>query len=72
MDVSGIPPRRLLDYFPRLEEVSHKVLFGSDWPSPGVRDLSSNLETVRALPLSDEAKDRILRANALAMFPIEG
>src|SRR6266850_2178232 len=36
MDVSGIPPRTLLRYFPRLEEVSPKTLFGTDWPGPGV------------------------------------
>jgi len=33
MEIAGLPPRRLLTYFPDLERVSDKVLFGSDWPS---------------------------------------
>lgn len=71
MDISGIPPGRLLEYFPRLEEVAGKVLFGTDWPSPGVRDLRANLDVVAGLPLSATAKDAILRANALELFPLE-
>ncbi|MBI2930518.1 MAG: amidohydrolase, partial [Planctomycetes bacterium] len=35
MDVSSIPPQKLLEYFPRLEEIADKVLWGSDWPAPG-------------------------------------
>ncbi len=71
MDISGIPPARLLDYFPRLEEISGKALFGTDWPSPGVKDLRANLDAFMELPLSDEAKDRITRGNALTLFPID-
>jgi predicted TIM-barrel fold metal-dependent hydrolase len=39
LDLSGIPPRRLLHYVPRLAELADRCLWGSDWPSPGVRDL---------------------------------
>jgi len=70
LDISGIPPKRLLDYLPRLEEISGKALFGTDWPSPGVRDLRRNLDAVRALPISEQARDRITRTNALDLFPI--
>ena len=35
LDISGIPPKTLLKYFPRLEEIAHKTLFGTDWPGPG-------------------------------------
>src|SRR5579864_4020123 len=31
LDISGIPPKILLKYFPRLEEIAHKTLFGTDW-----------------------------------------
>ncbi|MGA2967453.1 MAG: amidohydrolase family protein, partial [Terriglobales bacterium] len=31
LDISSIPPRSLLKCFPRLEEIAHKALFGSDW-----------------------------------------
>jgi hypothetical protein len=70
MDISGIPPKSLLRYFPRLEEIGHKVLFGTDWPSPGVKDLRGNLDAFLALPLSEETKDRIVRRNALDLFPV--
>jgi hypothetical protein len=70
MDLSGIPPKRLLDAFPRLEEVSDRVLFGTDWPSPGVRSMRQNLDDFLALPLSEDAKRRITRDNALDLFPV--
>jgi hypothetical protein len=68
MDISGIPPRSVLRMFPRLEEVSHKVLFGSDWPGPAVPAISRNVAEIRDLPLSEEARRRILRDNALAVY----
>lgn len=68
IDVSGMPPKNLLEYFPRLEEISHKALWGTDWPSPGVKTLRSQLDAFMGLPLSDEAKDRILVRNADALF----
>ena len=38
MDISSIPPSRLLGYFPRLEDIADKVLFGSDWPGPASQE----------------------------------
>jgi len=35
LDISGIPPRTLLKYFPRLDEIASKTLFGTDWPGRG-------------------------------------
>jgi hypothetical protein len=64
MDVSGVPPKRLLDYFPRLEMLADKVLWGTDWPSPGVRSLRGNLDAFRALPLQATTQEKILRLNA--------
>ncbi len=73
MDLSGIPPVRILEWFPRLLEVSDRVLFGTDWPSPGVRSIADNLAGVRALPFPAAALDAILSANALRLFPrVEG
>lgn len=69
LDISGIPPKTLLKYFPRLEEISAKTLFGTDWPGPGVPDVKRNLEEFRALPLSEPAKEQILRKTALAIWP---
>ena len=68
LDVSSIPPASLLDYLPRLEELAGKVLWGTDWPAPGVPSPSENVATFRGLPLKEEAKDRILRTNAEKVF----
>jgi len=68
LDISSIPPQSLLEYFPRLEQIADQVLFGSDWPGPGVRDVGANLETFRALPLADPVKQKILRDNAVKLL----
>jgi predicted TIM-barrel fold metal-dependent hydrolase len=69
LDLSGIPPKRILDYFPRLEEIGSRVLWGTDWPSPGVRDLRANLDQFLALPIPEELKHRVTVENALRLFP---
>jgi uncharacterized protein len=69
LDVSGIPPARLLEYFPRLPELTDRVLWGTDWPSPGVKDMAQNIEQFLTLPLQDSHKKAILETNALALFP---
>ncbi|MFQ6047439.1 MAG: amidohydrolase family protein, partial [Gemmatimonadales bacterium] len=69
LELSGIPPAKLLDYFPRLAEIGDRVLWGTDWPSPGVRDLRENLDQFLALPLDDELKHRITRTTPLGLFP---
>ena len=69
LEISSIPPARILEYFPSLERISGKVLFGSDWPGPGVKDIGSNLAAFRSLPLSQDSLDRILYANPDRVFP---
>ncbi len=69
LEISGIPPARLLDYFPRLVEVADRVVWGTDWPSPGVKDLRANLDQFLALPLPQGVKDKITRTTPLALFP---
>src|SRR6266478_659929 len=71
LDVSGIPPSKLLEYFPRLTELTDRVLWGTDWPSPGVKDLRQNIDQFLALPLTQEQQQAILETNALALFPVE-
>ncbi len=70
MDISGIPPQKLMEYFPRLEEIADKVLFGTDWPGPGVPDVRGNIEKFLALPISDAARRKILYDNAARLFPV--
>ncbi len=69
LDISGIPPKSLLKYFPRLEEIAAKTLFGTDWPGPGVPDIKQNLEEFCALPLSSAVREQILSSTALAIWP---
>jgi predicted TIM-barrel fold metal-dependent hydrolase len=68
LDLSGIPPRKLLDALPRLAEIDAKCVWGTDWPSPGVRSMRRNVEDFLALPLSDAAKGRILWENGASLF----
>jgi predicted TIM-barrel fold metal-dependent hydrolase len=69
LDVSGIPPLKLLEYFPRLSEIGERVLWGTDWPSPGVKDLKVNLDQFMMLELTAAEKDAITRTNPLRVFP---
>lgn len=72
LELSSVPPTRLLEYFPTLEKLSERVLFGSDWPGPGVKDIRANLEAFRDLGLSPETQRRILEENPLRVFPDPG
>lgn len=69
LDISGIPPKTLLKYFPRLEEIASKTLFGTDWPGPGVPDMKKNLDDFRALPLTPALQEQILSKTALTIWP---
>ena len=69
LEVSGIPPARLLEYFPRLAGIGEKVLFGTDWPGPGVKDIRANLEAFRSLPLPADVQQQILEENPRKVFP---
>jgi hypothetical protein len=68
LDLSGIPPKKLLEYLPRLEELSPRCLWGTDYPSPGVASMRRNVEDFLALPLTEAARRRILWDNAAALF----
>jgi predicted TIM-barrel fold metal-dependent hydrolase len=69
LELSGIPPAKLLDYFPRLDEIAAKTVWGTDWPSPGVKSMRANVDAFLQLPLPDAAKRRILDENAARIWP---
>ncbi len=69
IDLSSIPPRRLLSYFPRIEEIQDKVLFGSDWPGPGVPGIQEELDGIRELLLTKDLREKILVSNARKIWP---
>ncbi|HSE65058.1 MAG TPA: amidohydrolase family protein [Thermoanaerobaculia bacterium] len=68
LDLSGIPPRKLLEYLPRLEEISDRCLWGTDFPSPGIASMRRNVDDFLTLPISESAKKRILYDNAVALL----
>lgn len=69
LELSGVPPNRILEYFPEIPRFADKVLFGTDWPGPGVRDIRANLDAFRALPIPADAQERILDTNPAKVFP---
>lgn len=66
IEVAGLPPRNLLKYFPDLERIGHKVVFGSDWPAnPGIR---SNMQEIAKLGLTAETVENILGNTAARLL----
>jgi predicted TIM-barrel fold metal-dependent hydrolase len=68
IDVSGIPPKALLKYVPRLGDFADKALWGTDWPSPGVSSIKKNIDDLLSLKLGADVERKILRDNAERMF----
>ena len=68
LDVSGIPPKALLRYVPRLPQIADKVLWGTDWPAPGVVSPRKNVEEFRALGLGEAIERQVLSENAARLF----
>jgi len=66
MELAGLPPQKIMTYFPELERVADKTIFGSDWP--GLTDLKGNIEVIRNLPLKEESKAKILGGNAAKLL----
>ncbi len=69
LDLSSIPPKRLLEVLPRLSEVADRVLWGTDWPSRGVVSMRGNVEDFLSLPLPEAVKRKILFDNAATLLP---
>jgi predicted TIM-barrel fold metal-dependent hydrolase len=66
IDISGLPPKNLLGYFPSMKKFSHKYLFGSDFPGvPGIR---KNFEETRQLLHDNGVMENIAFKNARAIF----
>ncbi len=68
LDISGIPPKALGRYVPRLASIADKVLWGTDWPSPGVASMRGNVEEFLAQGFGEEVERRVLWENASALF----
>jgi predicted TIM-barrel fold metal-dependent hydrolase len=68
MDVTGLPPQKLLTYFPDLERNADKIVFGSDWPA--LTDIKGNVEAIKRLPLREATKEKILGGNAARLLSL--
>ncbi len=68
LDISGIPPKAMTRYVPRLVEIAEKVLWGTDWPAPGVTSLRKNIEEFRALGYGETVERKVLWDNAAKIF----
>ena len=68
LDLSGIPPRAIPRYVPGWERLSPKLLWGTDWPSPGVASMSANIAAFRELCEDPAIAQRVLWDNAVRLF----
>jgi predicted TIM-barrel fold metal-dependent hydrolase len=68
LELSGLPPKRLPEYYARfdLQRLARKWIFGTDWP--GVPGQSINARAVVDLGLSDEVAGLVLGGNAMAVY----
>jgi len=62
LEISGLPPKNLLHYFPEMENNIDKFVYGSDWPA--IKTISVNIGAIKNLPLAEESLHKILYANA--------
>ncbi len=69
LDVTGLPPRNLLQYLPRLDRLVDKVVFGSDFPV--IQNIRANIAAIRSLPLTPDAAEKILGRNAARLLRLD-
>ena len=68
LDISSIPPKRLLEVLPRLPEIADRVLWGTDWPWQRAGSMRRNADDFLSLPLPDPVRRKILFENAAGLF----
>jgi len=66
MEISGLPPSKLMTYFPELARNTDKVIFGSDWP--GMPTIKRNMDAISQLPLPKEGIEKILGGTAARLL----
>ena len=70
LEISGLPPQNLLKYYPDMEKIAEKIIFGSDFPSTG--NVKKLIDMIKKLPLSAESKKKILGENAKKILKLNG
>jgi uncharacterized protein len=68
IEVSGLPPKKLPEYYSRynFESLAQKMIFGTDWP--GVPGLKNNALALLELGLDPETVELILHENASRLY----
>jgi len=66
IDLAGLPPANYFKYYPDFEKLTDKLVFGSDWPAAPHR--KANIAAIRALPIDQDAKEKILGLNAAKLL----
>lgn len=69
MELSGLPPAKLMTYFPELARNTDKVIFGSDWP--GMPWIRRNMDAISQLPLPADGVEKILGGNAARLLKMD-
>lgn len=69
MEISGLPPSKLLTYFPEFTRNTDKIIFGSDWP--GMPDIKENMDVISKLDLPPGGADKILGATAAKLLQLK-
>ncbi len=68
IELSGLPPRRLPEYYARhnFARLTRRFIFGTDWP--GVPGIAANARAVARLCPDDETVGLVLGANATRVY----
>lgn len=68
IELSGLPPKRLPEYYHRydLARLSRKWIFATDWP--GVPGTATNARAVAGLGLDEDTADAVLGRNAVSVY----
>jgi predicted TIM-barrel fold metal-dependent hydrolase len=69
IELSGLPPRKLPEYYHRydLARLARSFIFGTDWP--GVPGIARNAQALAELGFDDETMAGVLGGNALRVYP---
>ena len=68
IELSGLPPRKLPEYYARFDlgRLARKFIFGTDWP--GTPGIARNARALAALDLSGDTLGEVLAGNAMRIY----
>ncbi len=71
IDLSGLPPKRLPEYYARYDfaRLARRFIFGTDWP--GVPGIAANARAVAGLCPDEETAALVLGGNAVRVYNLD-